>query len=126
VGLSEGPLRLEKTLEASNHDSLSIIMFRTTYGRKHGQFRIRKRSRMDGDARIRWILNNGLEMVRKPVKTARCRGSVCSPSSRPSPGTIVERIRPRGRGLYKRFLEEALEYHRGAISLFWIGWRLVT
>jgi hypothetical protein len=25
---------------------------------------------MGGDVRIRWILNNGLEMVRKPVKTA--------------------------------------------------------
>jgi hypothetical protein len=25
---------------------------------------------MGGDARIRWISNNGLEMVRKPVKTA--------------------------------------------------------
>ena len=68
--LSEGPLRLEKTLEASNHDSLSIIVFRTTYGREHGQFRIRKRSRMGGDARIRLILNYGFEMVRKAVKTA--------------------------------------------------------
>jgi hypothetical protein len=63
-------LRFEKMLEASIHDSLSIIVFRTTYGPNYGQFRIRKRSRMGGDARIRLILNNGLEMARKAVKTA--------------------------------------------------------
>jgi hypothetical protein len=102
---------------------------------------------MGGDARIRWISNNGLEMVRKPVKTAVKRhgggledgesGRSHSTSERATaveargPGTIVEGIATfllsqGSRGLYKCFLEEALEYHRGARSLFWIDLAIGT
>jgi hypothetical protein len=67
---SDGSLRLEKGAGSAVTRLLSVGAFRTTYGPKYGRFRIRKRSRMGGDARIRLILNNGLEMARKAVKTA--------------------------------------------------------
>jgi hypothetical protein len=54
---------------------------------------------MGGDARIRWISNNGLEMVRKPVKTAVKRhgggfeeGSGCSHRSTSERATAVELV----------------------------------
>jgi hypothetical protein len=71
--LQRKPAMARKALEAPIHNSLSIIVFRTTYGPKYGRFHIRKRSRMGGDARVRRILNNGLEMVRKAVKSAEER-----------------------------------------------------
>jgi hypothetical protein len=113
---------------------LSAGAFRNTYGRIYGRFRIRKRSRMGADARIRWISNNGLEMVRKPVKTAgkrhgggledERRADALGASERATAvGTWSRQdrgenqfppIKPRGAGPIQALSGEALEYHRGA------------